>query len=147
MKILIFLLLFLTTPVKASEDTVSLIKVSDGDTIKVLLNGEKESIRLLDIDCYETSKNKRAHWQSKYYHLPMGEVIKKGKYSKEKLQNILNSQDKLTLKWKKRDRYKRILGNVYLSDGTEISHYMLQKGGCERYIEKNIKLSKNIKKL
>ena len=58
MKILIFILLILTTPVKASEDTVSLIKVSDGDTIKVLLNGEKENIRLLDIDCYETSKNK-----------------------------------------------------------------------------------------
>ena len=33
---------------------ITLLKVTDGDTIKALVNGEKESIRLLDIDCYET---------------------------------------------------------------------------------------------
>lgn len=147
MKILILLLMIIAIPVKANEDIVSLLKVSDGDTIKVILNGEKENIRILNIDCYETSKNRRALWQSEYYHLPMGEVIKKGKYSKEKLQNILKSQDKLILKWKKRDKYKRILGEVYLNDGTEISNYMLQNGGCERYIEKGIKISRvNIKR-
>ena len=45
-----------TMPIHSARE----LKISV-EEIKVLLNGEKESIRLLDIDCYETSKNKRAH--------------------------------------------------------------------------------------
>ena len=33
------------------EESIILTKITDGDTIKAVVNGEKESIRLLDIDC------------------------------------------------------------------------------------------------
>ncbi len=114
---------------------ITLLKVTDGDTIKALVNGEKESIRLLDIDCYETSKNPRAIWQSEYYHLSVGQVMQKGEYSKQRLKDLLGKRKDLKLEWSRRDRYKRILGRVYLDD-RNINDYMLSSGGCEKYIER-----------
>lgn len=114
---------------------ITLLKVTDGDTIKALVNGEKESIRLLDIDCYETSKNPRAIWQSEYYHLSVGQVMQKGEYSKQRLKDLLGKRKDLKLEWSRRDRYKRILGKVYLDDRS-INNYMLTNGGCEKYVER-----------
>lgn len=114
---------------------IMLLKVTDGDTIKALVNGEKESIRLLDIDCYETSKNPRAIWQSEYYHLSVGQVMQKGEYSKQRLKDLLGKRKDLKLEWSRRDRYRRILGKVYLDD-RNINDYMLSSGGCEKYIER-----------
>ena len=114
---------------------ITLLKVTDGDTIKALVNGEKESIRLLDIDCYETSKNPRAIWQSEYYHLSVGKVMQKGEYSKQRLKDLLGKRKDLKLEWSRRDRYKRILGRVYLDD-RNINDYMLSEGGCEKYVER-----------
>ena len=114
---------------------ITLLKVTDGDTIKALVNGEKESIRLLDIDCYETSKNPRAIWQSEYYHLSVGQVMQKGEYSKQRLKDLLGKRKDLKLEWSRRDRYKRILGRVYLDD-RNINDYMLTDGGCEKYVER-----------
>ena len=114
---------------------IMLLKVTDGDTIKALVNGEKESIRLLDIDCYETSKNPRAIWQSEYYHLSVGQVMQKGEYSKQRLKDLLGKRKDLKLEWSRRDRYKRILGRVYLDD-RNINDYMLTDGGCEKYVER-----------
>ena len=115
---------------------ITLLKVTDGDTIKALVNGEKESIRLLDIDCYETSKNPRAIWQSKYYHLSVGQVMQKGEYSKQRLKDFIGKRKDLTLEWDKRDHYKRILGRVYLDD-KNINDYMLSEGGCEKYVDRH----------
>ena len=114
---------------------ITLLKVTDGDTIKAIVNGEKESIRLLDIDCYETSKNPRAIWQSEYYHLSVGKVIQNGEYSKQRLKDLLGKRKDLKLEWNRRDRYRRILGRVYLDDRS-INDYMLSDGGCEKYVER-----------
>jgi micrococcal nuclease len=114
---------------------ITLLKVTDGDTIKALVNGEEESIRLLNIDCYETSKNPRAIWQSEYYHLSVGQVMQKGEYSKQRLKDLLGKRKDLKLEWSRRDRYKRILGRVYLDD-RNINDYMLSFGGCEKYVER-----------
>lgn len=123
----------------AAEPTpITLLKITDGDTIKAIVNGEKESIRLLDIDCYETSKNPRAIWQSEYYHLSIGKVLQNGEYSKQRLKDLIGKRKDLKLEWNKRDRYKRILGRVYL-DNRSINDYMLSEGGCEKYVDRSKK--------
>ena len=94
------------------EESIILTKITDGDTIKAVVNGEKESIRLLDIDCFETSKNPRAIWQSEYYHKSIGDILKQGFYSKQRLEDKLKGKKELVLKWKQRDKYKRILGKI-----------------------------------
>ena len=44
----------------AHEFVATIIKINDGDTISAIINNEDTKIRLLDVDCYETKKNKRA---------------------------------------------------------------------------------------
>ena len=60
MKKILLLFILLTLPTYASIP-VEVLKIYDGDTIKVKIdNGNKFSIRLVGIDCYETSKIHRA---------------------------------------------------------------------------------------
>lgn len=118
------------------EESIILTKITDGDTIKAVVNGEKESIRLLDIDCFETSKNPRAIWQSEYYHKSIGDILKQGFYSKQRLEDKLKGKKELVLKWKQRDKYKRILGKIYLDD-EDINEYMLKNGGCQKYVDRH----------
>jgi micrococcal nuclease len=123
-----------TNSLKAEESTVTISKITDGDTVRVILNGREEKVRLLHIDCYETSKNKRALWQSKHYHLPLGEVLKRGNYAKQQLKYILSNYDSVKLSWEKRDLYGRILGELYTPlDNTSINELMLTVGLCEKY--------------
>jgi len=135
--IIAFLCLLSTNAMAENVQEVSIVKISDGDTIRAMVDGKNESIRLLDIDCFETSKNKRAVWQSEYYHLPMGKVLQNGMFSKDKLTDLLKNQKTITLKWSKRDKYKRILGHLFLPDGTNINQYMLEQGGCVEYIDRH----------
>jgi len=118
------------------EESIILTKITDGDTIKAVVNGEKESIRLLDIDCFETSKNPRAIWQSEYYHKSIGDILKQGFYSKQRLEDKLKGKKELVLKWKQRDKYRRILGKIYLDD-EDINEYMLKNGGCQQYVDRH----------
>jgi micrococcal nuclease len=135
--IIAFLCLLSTNAMAENVQEVTIVKISDGDTIRAMVDGKNESIRLLDIDCFETSKNKRAVWQSEYYHLPMGKVLQNGMFSKDKLTDLLKNQKTITLKWSKRDKYKRILGHLFLPEGTNINQYMLEQGGCVEYIDRH----------
>lgn len=137
MKHLFFLIMvvFYSSSALADDLILDLIKVSDGDTIQVKLDGEKQAVRLLDIDCYETEKRPRAIKQSEYYHLSVGKVIEKGLYSKQVLKDLLRKEKKVRVKWDKKDRYRRLLGEVYRLDGLNINEYMLKSGGCEQYIQ------------
>lgn len=132
-----FFCLLSMNAVAGNIQEVAVVKVSDGDTIRAVVDGENTRIRLLDIDCFETSKNKQAVWQSEYYHLPMGKVLQNGMFSKNKLMDLLKDHQTITLKWNKRDKYKRILGHLFLPDGTSINQYMLEQGGCVKYIDRH----------
>ena len=134
-------LLLLSFNVIAKENIVEITKISDGDTVKVMLDGEELGIRLLKIDCFETSKNRRAIKQSEYYHLSLGEVFKKGNYSKQKLKDKLSKHKKVKLEWQKKDKYNRILGSIYTLSGENINDYMLNDGGCMEYIPFSYKKS------
>ena len=139
MKILLVLLLF-TFPALA-QDLVKteIIKITDGDTVKAIVNGEKIKIRLLDIDTFETRSNKRAYWQAKENNLSLGNVFKKGEYSKQELQKIISkNKDKIYLEPSKKDFFGRTLGTLYIGNNKEqsINQYMLDKGGALPYRER-----------
>ena len=112
---ILFLIIFIKS-LSAHEFIATIIKINDGDTITALVNNETTKIRLLDVDCYETKKNKRAHFQHKYYELSYDELIQKGKKSLKTLKKLLKNHRYVRVKWEKRDSFGRILGNVYLDD-------------------------------
>ncbi len=130
----LFLIIFLfSTVAVAGEVQVELLKVWDGDTVKVRLNGIEENVRLEGIDCFETSINDRTMLQTKTNCLSVDEVIKKGKQSRAVLRRLLYNETEVILNWEKRDYYDRILGTIYMLDGLNINEYMLENGGCFVY--------------
>ncbi len=55
------LLLILISPALAQpKTTATVISVTDGDTLKIEIQGRKEPIRLIGIDCPESRKNAKA---------------------------------------------------------------------------------------
>jgi len=88
------------------------IKVSDGDTINILVNNKKHRIRFAEIDCPE----KKQPW---------------GKKAKTSLAEYIAGKnvqvEKITI-----DRYKRIIGKVFY-DGENINRKMVSNGHCWVY--------------
>ena len=135
----------------AHEFVATIIKINDGDTLTALVNNETTKIRLLDVDCYETKKNARAKFQQKYYGLPVGEVIKNGKQSRKILKKLLKDHRYIRVEWEKRDSFGRILGKVYLDDIKSVgviyvNQYMLNQGGCNKYLPKSVLKKSNKEK-
>ena len=97
MKSAAILLLLMAATVHADEIRGKVVGIADGDTITVL-DAEKvqHKIRLEGIDAPEK-----------------GQAF--GTKSKEKMSELVGEKE-VVVKWSKKDRYGRILGDVYLGD-------------------------------
>tara|TARA_B100000686_G_C16144828_1_gene643880 strand:- start:38 stop:427 length:390 start_codon:yes stop_codon:yes gene_type:complete len=98
MKHILATLTFLVVLTASAFDfTGKVVGVTDGDTITVLYEGKKQyKVRLQHIDCPETRQ-------------PFATKAKEALSSKVFGKTV-------TVKWEEMDRYKRILGNVYIGD-------------------------------
>lgn len=133
--LIIFNFLIICNVCASDIHKVDIYDITDGDTIKVVYNGEILKIRLLEIDCFETSKNKRAKWQSQTYNKNLDEVINTGKQSKNILKKIINDNiDNIYVELKNKDIYRRWLAYVYVGNkNININKYMLNEGKCLQY--------------
>lgn len=94
------------------------IRVLDGDTIEVLQDKKPVRIRLANIDAPE---KKQAF----------------GRWSANQLKALLAGQS-VTVSYTQTDRYGRIIGRVFTTNGTDASRFMVQSGAAwvyERYNE------------
>lgn len=92
------------------------IRVLDGDTIEVLQDKKSVRIRLANIDAPEKKQ-----------------VF--GRWSTNQLKTLLAGQS-VTVSYTQTDRYDRIVGRVFTTNGTEASRFMVQSGAAwvyERY--------------
>jgi len=115
--ILLLLLITVSSQIFAKEViTGKVIKVSDGDTINILVNKKQKRIRLAEIDCPE----KKQPW---------------GKKAKTALADMIAGKvvqvEKVTI-----DRYKRIVGKVFYS-GENINRKLVKDGQCWVYRKYN----------
>lgn len=136
---IILLTIFFVQSAFAHEFVATIVKINDGDTLTALVNNETTKIRLLDVDCYETGKNKHTLFQYKFYNLSYDEIFNRGKQSRKKLKNLLKDHKYIRVEWKKRDSFGRILGKVFLDDiksagVIDVNQYMLKFGGCNKYV-------------
>ncbi|MBO6288828.1 MAG: thermonuclease family protein [Alphaproteobacteria bacterium] len=136
---IILLTIFFVQSAFAHEFVATIVKINDGDTLTALVNSETTKIRLLDVDCYETGKNKHTLFQHKFYNLSYDEIFNRGKQSRKKLKNLLKDHKYIRVEWKKRDSFGRILGKVFLDDiksagVIDVNQYMLKFGGCNKYV-------------
>ena len=114
MKQFLLLTLLLAFTASAFEFTVKVVSVADGDTITVLAEGNKQQhkIRFQHIDCPESTQAFGAKAKQALSEKVFGKTV--------------------TVKWKEMDRYKRILGDVYL-DQRWINAEMVQNGMAWHY--------------
>ncbi len=93
-------------------DGASVVRVNDGDTITVKIDGHRQRIRLIGIDAPELGQQ------------PWGERAKRH------LEDILASSRAVALEYDvdRRDKYGRLLAYVRTSDGKLVNAEMLRDG-------------------
>ena len=96
----------------AFEFSGKVVGVSDGDTITVLYGKKEYKIRFLHIDCPESSQAF-------------------GTKAKQTLSSKIFGKT-VTVKWKEKDRYERILGDIYIGQRW-INAEMVQEGMAWHY--------------
>jgi micrococcal nuclease len=114
LKVSLLALLLATQSVSAADQIAGkVVKVSDGDTVTLVVNGsENIKVRLSEIDAPETNQP----W---------------GKKSKQAL-SLLIATKNVTVSTTGKDRYGRTLGIIYLQ-GENINKLMVQNGNAWAY--------------
>ncbi|PAD38999.1 thermonuclease family protein [Terribacillus sp. 7520-G] len=106
-----------TTSGTTDRAEVSLVRIVDGDTIKVNYNGQEETVRYLLIDTPETKAPNKC-------------VQPYGKEASKRNEELVTNADKLELEFdvgERMDKYGRLLAYVY-ADGVSVQQTLLEEG-------------------
>lgn len=135
MKKFLFLLgiLLLSNSFADSKIPITIIKITDGDTVQVKLqSGNKFALRLIGIDCYETYLSHRAKSQAYDEKLNVNEIIKKGLVAKKYLSELKNNANDVAFEFRGIDKYSRVLGVLYFDD-ININQKLVDEKYCKVY--------------
>lgn len=115
----IFFLMFvaLSCPALSADIQGKVVRILDGDTLEVLNMKRPVRVRLADIDAPE---KKQAY----------------GRWSTEVLKTLVAGKS-VTVRYNQRDRYGRILGQVYAPDGLNVNRFMVRAGAAWVYMQYN----------
>ena len=105
------------------KSLAKVLRVVDGDTIKVLVNNKEDTLRLIGIDAPETVDPKKT-------------VQCFGKEASNKAKEVIAGKT-ITLESDPtqgdRDEYGRLLRYVFLEDGTNFNELMISEGYAHEY--------------
>ncbi len=121
--------LLVSLPVIAKDKAV-FIRIVDGDTIVVNLDGKKEKIRLIGIDTPESKSNSKAFKDSQRSGDDIEVIVAHGKAASNFVKSLLKKGDILGLEYdaQRRDKYGRLLAYVYLPDGGMLNEKIIKSG-------------------
>jgi micrococcal nuclease len=134
---LLIILFFLPVYISAtSQDktygntTVTVLKIIDGDTLKIRYKGKKESIRLIGIDTPETRKNNKAYRDAKISGKDIDAIISQGKKATSYVKSLVKKGDMIQIEFdiQTRDKYGRFLGYVYLKGEKMLNEEIVKAG-------------------
>jgi micrococcal nuclease len=124
----IFLSLF--TSCVNNQEAITVLKVIDGDTLRIRLKGKTEKIRLIGIDTPEMQVNDKAKRDARRSKMDMSTILRQGRASRQFVSTLVRRGDQIRIAFdvQKRDRFGRLLGYVYLSDGRMLNEEILKAG-------------------
>ena len=93
------------------------IRVLDGDTLEILQDKKPVRVRLANIDAPEKKQDY-------------------GRWSTDMMKSLVAGKT-VTVTYFQRDRYGRILGQVYAPDGMNVNHFMVRAGAAWVYEQYN----------
>lgn len=113
-----------------AEETVIVLNIVDGDTLSVNYKGGKESIRLIGIDSPESRANKKAKSDAQRSGEDLKTIILQGKEATRFVKTMVRPGDGVTVELdvQTRDKYRRLLGYVYLSNGKMLNEEIVKAG-------------------
>lgn len=107
-----------TSPFDEYSIVANVIEIYDGDTFLAYYKSVKEKVRVLNIDCFETSYGSRLEEQARKNNIPVDSAYKLGLQAK-KLADSLLKNNYVTLNrdlsQSNRDVYNRLLRNVIIN--------------------------------
>ena len=129
-----FIILLLTIPLYGQE-AAKVLKVVDGDTIRISYKGREESIRLIGIDAPESKANKKAKSDAQRSGKHLKTIISQGEEATEFVKTIVRPGDKVTIEFdvQTRDKYRRLLCYVYLINGKMLNEEIMKARLCQSY--------------
>lgn len=120
--LLVIIAVFLVFGTCHANDFAKVTRIVDGDTIVVLLNGQKQKVRLIGIDTPETVHPKKP---VEYFGKEASEYTKK---------NLFGKNVQLAYDWQKYDRYNRLLAYVWV-DGKLFNLQIIKDGYAHAYLK------------
>jgi micrococcal nuclease len=120
----------LAGPVMSGNEPGTIKRVVDGDTLKIIYQGQEESVRLIGIDTPESKRNKKAYKDARRSGKDVDEIAAMGKEAARYVRTIAREDDRLTIEFdvQKRDKYRRLLGYVYLENGRMLNEEIIKAG-------------------
>ncbi|WP_258143075.1 thermonuclease family protein [Escherichia coli] len=100
-------------PVLFADIRGRVVRVPDGDTIEVMASREPVRVRLVNIDAPEKKQDY-------------------GRWSTEMMKSLVAGKT-VTVTYIQKDRYGRILGQVYAPDGMNVNRFMVRTGAAWVY--------------
>jgi micrococcal nuclease len=106
----------------------TILRVVDGDTVRVELAGVDVPVRVLHLDCPESSRNRKC---LRLGRAACDEQLPDGRRATARAELLLHAGDVVTLEGAGvRDRYGRLLASVKLRDGRDFAELMKVDGLC-----------------
>ena len=118
MKYIPLVLFIFSWPVLSADIHGRVVRVLDGDTIEVMDSRKAVRIRLVNIDAPEKKQDY-------------------GRWSTDMMKSLVAGKT-VTVTYFQRDRYGRILGQVYAPDGMNINQFMVRAGAAWVYEQYNV---------
>ena len=106
------------------------VKIIDGDTIKIGYGRTEENVRLIGIDTPESRANSKAKKDAERSGQDVETIVAMGKKATNYVKSIIKPGTNIEIKFdvQSRDKYSRLLGYVYLQNGEMLNEKIVQAG-------------------
>lgn len=122
--------LLLSVSMGNAYNKATVVRVVDGDTIKIEMNGHEEAVRLIGIDTPESKVNKKAKKDAIKTNHDVEVITAMGKEATKYVKTLVRKGDTVGIEFdvQKRDKYKRLLVYAYLQDGKMLNEEIIKAG-------------------
>jgi len=126
------------------------VKVVDGDTIRVRLDGRTEAVRFIGIDTPESRENNKALRDAGRSAVDVAVIVRAGRLATAHLGALLPEPNQLVyleFDAERRDRYGRLLAWVHRGDGLMLNEAMVRGGYARTYtVPPNVRYAERLRR-
>ncbi len=119
-----------------NKEPARVIRVISADTLTILYRGRWEEIKLIGPEAPQNVLNDRTFEEALKNSASTDEIIRRGLQATEFVKGFLRYGSQVWIEFdvRKRDRYGRLLGYVYLADGRMLNEVILRHGLADLFL-------------